>query len=158
MFGRRHTARTIGSRGRVVVPRRIGDQHAALDPVHVVALRGDKVRLVDDAGHVGQLGAQGQDHGRLQLTGVAHAAAAGQARFGQYRRGDVAVGMQPGRGAEDASVALPGVLDHVDQKGAIAAVTAHQVHLFEPARHQRINHGQPEILEGPAADVERTGE
>jgi len=30
--------------------------------------------------------------------------------------------MQPGRGAEDASVALPDVLDHVDQKGAIAAV------------------------------------
>src|SRR5512138_2051591 len=52
------TAGAIRARAGVVIPRWVGDQGAAFDPVHVVGRRSDKVRFIDDALHMAKIGAQ----------------------------------------------------------------------------------------------------
>ena len=143
---------------RVVVPGRIGNQRAALDPVHVIRRRGDEVRLVHSPLEVDQFRAQGQDERGLQLAGVAHPADGGFA-FGLQRGGALrAIKIQFGCGAENVRMPFAGVLDHVDQERDIPTVAGEQVEAVEAAPDERIHDCQPEILERPSADVERAWE
>jgi len=76
-----------------------------------------------------------------------------------FERSDArrAGGVQPGGGAEDALVFIPRIFDHIDQERYVAAMTTHQVEAVEAARHERIDHRQPEILEGASAGVHCPG-
>jgi hypothetical protein len=74
LLGCTMTAGAISAGLRVVIPWRIRNQAAALDPIHVVGRRGDEVRFVHDAFHVAELWLQVQHHGGFEFSGMAHAA------------------------------------------------------------------------------------
>src|SRR5687768_16821685 len=65
--------------------------------------------------------------------------------------------VQPGRGAENASMTLPGVFDHIHQKRTVPTMSGHDVEAVKAPLDQRIYHSQPEILKDSAASVEGTG-
>jgi hypothetical protein len=50
-------------------------------------------------------------------------------------------------------VALTSILDDILKEGAIASVTADQIHTLEASGDEHIQDSQPEILKSPAASV-----
>src|SRR5688500_9556357 len=59
--------------------------------------------------------------------------------------------VQPGRGAENASMTLPSVFDHIHQKRTVPTMSGHDVEAVKAPLDQRIYHSQKSSKTRPPA-------
>src|SRR5215207_8899795 len=78
---------------------------------------------------------------------MSHSAYFRRSIFWDYFRADSSRGMKPGRRAKDPAMTLTGILNNIDQKRGVAAMSTHEVETIKPALDESINDCKPKVFE-----------